>query len=60
MSLTFILFSILTLASGLFMMYRGIQKMFRDEIRNIEEEVKDLGRKQKEDHRILEEIATRR
>ncbi|HNH03086.1 MAG TPA: hypothetical protein PLP72_26265 [Leptospiraceae bacterium] len=42
------------------MMYRGIQKMFRDEIRNIEEEVKDLGRKQKEDHRILEEIATRR
>ncbi len=59
MSITFIIFTILTLGSGLFMMYAGVQKMFRAELRDIENEVKDLSKKQMEDHRILEEITSR-
>ncbi len=60
MSPFFIIFSILALSSSLFMMYAGIRKMLRSEINEFQNNLKDLSKKQAEDHQILQELASRK
>lgn len=42
------------------MMYAGIRKMLRSEINEFQNNLKDLSKKQAEDHQILQELASRK
>ncbi|MBK6604674.1 MAG: hypothetical protein KBF99_03700 [Leptospiraceae bacterium] len=60
MSLLFIASSFLAIFSGIYLMYSGMRKMQKSDLKNIQTKLDELDRKQIQDHNLLEELASRK